>query len=418
MTGRTRWATIALLLVSVASSASAMKNIPAFARKYGLSCSVCHGPVPRLTPAGETFAANGFEFTPGEEPRDTIATGDPLLRLQRTLPLAVRVDMYSRLASKTRPDETTVDLQTPWVIKLLSGGQLAHKVSYYTYFLLTERGEVGGLEDAYVQFTDIGGTGVSLIAGQFQVSDPLFKRELRLPYEDYQPYRLRVGESRADLTYERGLMALFSPWSGGDVALEVVAGRGLDAANETRSFDRDRAKNVVARFSQDVGPLRLGVFGYAGQERSSGVTSSIRVVGPDATVPLGGVGEVNLQYLWRRDGDPFFGSCSPATPCPGGATAQFHSVVRSTLAEATLWPQGQAGRLFFSALYNYIDSDDAVINLRLGEQAGSPGYLTRYHTGTAGVHYLYRRNLRLMCEAGWDFQRDAGRLITGAVMAF
>lgn len=54
---------------------------------------------------------------------------------------------------------------------------------------------MAGLEDAYVQFTDVGGSGVSVIAGQFQVSDPLFKRELRLEYEDYQPYRVRVRSS-------------------------------------------------------------------------------------------------------------------------------------------------------------------------------------------------------------------------------
>ena len=32
------------------------------------------------------------------------------------------------------------------------------------------------------------------------MSDPLFKRELRLGYEDYQPYRVRVGDTRADLS--------------------------------------------------------------------------------------------------------------------------------------------------------------------------------------------------------------------------
>src|SRR3546814_13507529 len=56
-----------------------------------------------------------------------------------------------------------------------------------------ERGEVAGLEDAYLQFNDVLGSGVDVIAGQFQVSDPLFKRELRLEYEDYMPYRVRVG---------------------------------------------------------------------------------------------------------------------------------------------------------------------------------------------------------------------------------
>lgn len=40
----------------------ASSAIPAFARKYGASCSLCHAPFPRLTAFGERFAANGFEF--------------------------------------------------------------------------------------------------------------------------------------------------------------------------------------------------------------------------------------------------------------------------------------------------------------------------------------------------------------------
>jgi hypothetical protein len=57
--------------------------LPSFARKYNVSCNLCHNPAPRLTAFGEQFAANGFELAPGEQPRDTIDTGDPLLRLLR-----------------------------------------------------------------------------------------------------------------------------------------------------------------------------------------------------------------------------------------------------------------------------------------------------------------------------------------------
>ena len=124
------------------------------------------------------------------------------------------------------------DLQTPWLLKLLSGGEVADDISYYFYFFLGERGEVAGIEDAYLQFTDIAGSGVSVIAGQFQVSDPMFKRELRLEYEDYQPYRVRVGDTRADLTYDRGLMATWSPRDGTDLVFEVVNGQGLSAIRE------------------------------------------------------------------------------------------------------------------------------------------------------------------------------------------
>ena len=405
-----------LLLLLPASRADA--RIPAFARKYGVSCSTCHLPVPRLNAFGERFAENGFEFAPGEPGRDTIATGDPLLRLQRDIPLAVRLDAYLSTLSKRYGGQVVVDQQLPWVVKVLSGGQVAEGISYYAYFLATERGEVAGLEDAYIQFTDVGASTVDILAGQFQVSDPLFKRELRLHYEDYQPYRVRVGEIRADLTYDRGLMALWSPRDGTDLALQVVNGQGLRAANTSRSYDEDGFKNVGVRVSQDVGPLRLGVFGYYGEERSGGVTSRMRVFGPDGTVPLGSVGELNVQLLRRWDADPFLGACSPLTPCPGGATEPFATTVDAAMAEVVVWPGGQDARWFATALVNWIDADAPVVSLRLGEQDDPPGYIDRHRTGSLGVHYLLRRNVRLLGEGGWDFDRDQARLVTGFTLAF
>lgn len=409
-----------ILLVSMAllvpfASADA---IPAFARKYRVSCQLCHAPAPRLTPFGEQFAGNGFEFAVGEPPRDTAATGDPLLRLQNSLPLAIRMDTYLQALTKRRSGEARVDQQTPWVVKLLSGGPIADRVSYYAYFLLTERGEVAGLEDAYLQFTDIAGSGVSLIGGQFQVSDPLFKRELRLEVEDYQPYRVRVGDTRADLTYDRGLMALWSPRDGTDLALMAVNGQGLAAASERRQYDRDGFKNVALRLSQDVGHLRIGGFGYYGEEGADGVTSRLRVLGPDATIPLAGRGELNLQWLRRWDDDPFLGACTPLDPCPDGARAATPSTVDAALAELILWPTGQQGRWFVTALVNWIEADRPVVSLRLGEQADAVPYLSRYRTGSLGLHYLLRRNVRLVGEGTWDADLERARLTGGATVAF
>lgn len=406
---------LAVLLLAPFSRADA---IPAFARKYGISCSTCHFPVPRLNAFGERFAENGFEFAPGEPARDTIATGDPLLRLQRNIPLAVRLDAYLTALSRRYGGQVVVDQQLPWTVKVLSGGQVADRISYYVYFLASERGDIAGLEDAYIQFTDVGGSSVDILAGQFQVSDPLFKRELRLEYEDYQAYRVRVGDTRADLTYDRGVMALWSPRDGTDLALQVVNGQGLRAASAQRQYDADGFKNVALRLSQDIGPLRLGVFGYYGEERADGSTSRIRVLGPDGTLPLGSIGELNFQLLRRWDADPFLGSCSPATPCPGGATAPFATTVDAAMAELVFWPTGPNGRWYATGLLNWIESDDPVVSLRLGEEETAPGFVDRYRTGSLGLHYLLRRNVRLLGEGGWDFDRDQARLVTGFSLAF
>jgi hypothetical protein len=421
-----------LCLLGTISIPQVALAIPAFARKYRVSCQQCHSPVPRLNAFGEMFAGNGFEFAINEPARDTIGTGDPLLRLQNDIPLAVRLDAYIRAQNKPMAGQNSIDLQTPWVMKLLSGGQVADKISYYMYFLLGERGEVAGLEDAYVQFTDVASSGVSLIVGQFQVSDPLFKRELRLEYEDYQPYRVRVGLAAADLTYDRGVMALWSPREGTDVSFQVIAGRGLNHAAANRQFDGDDAKSTMFRLSQDIGSFRVGAFGYRGYEREAGTTNTISMWGPDATIPLGGFGEINASYVHRTDNDPFFGTCSVGNPCPGNATSSFATAVKSGFVEALFWPQGQGGRVFLTALYNRIDSDRPVVSLRLGEQNQGDGYLSKYETASAGVHYVYRRNVRFMTEFGWDFQRQRpasppaigsersaqARLIVGTMVAF
>lgn len=411
--------TAALSVILLAASAAPAEAIPAFARKYRASCAMCHAPVPRLNAVGEQFASNGFQFAPGEEPRDTIGTGDPLLRLQRELPLAVRFDAYVTTLTRRYRGQSTVDQQVPWVVKLLSGGQVAENVSYYMYFLASERGEVAGLEDAYLQFTDIGGSGIAMIVGQFQVSDPLFKRELRLEYEDYQPYRVRVGDVRADLTYDRGIMALWSPRAGTDLSLQVVNGTGLSAGNDARTYDPDGYKNVGVRLSQEIGPVRVGGFGYFGTERAEGTSSTIRVLGPDATIALGTAAEVNLQYYRRWDDDPFLGACSVLAPCPGGITAPTETTVDAAMAELLYWPAGQTGRWVVAALWNYVDASAPVVSLRLGEQQDDAlPFLQRHHTAGAGLHYMLRRNLRVLGEGSWDLEGDQLRLVSGVSVGF
>ena len=408
---------LGLVAVLLAADATPALAIPAFARKYRTTCATCHAPVPRLNAMGEMFVENGFEFTPGREALDTIQTGDPLLRLQRELPLAVRIDAYLRTLTRPAGQQAAVDQQFPWVVKLLSGGQVADRISYYVYFLASERGEVAGLEDAYIQFTNVRSSGINLLVGQFQVSDPMFKRELRLEYEDYQPYRVRVGETRADLTYDRGLMAVWSPRSGTDLALQVINGQGLRAA-EARQYDGDPFKNVALHLSQELGPLRLGLFGYVGREQADGVRSRIRVYGPDGTLALGTKGELNLQFLRRTDSDPFLGGCTVATPCPGGATAPFASRIDAAMAELIVWPGGPMGRWYVTGLYNWIDADAPVVSLRLGEETTEPGYLSAYRTASLGLHYILRRNVRLLGEGSWDFESDQARLVTGFSLAF
>ncbi len=401
-----------LVLPLVPSPAQA---IPAFARKYKLTCAMCHAPIPRLTAFGETFAGNGFQMARGETPVDTVTTGDPMLRLQRDIPLAIRVDAYMSGLSGGG-DVVATDLKVPWGIKVLSGGQVTDDISYYMYFFLSERGEVAGLEDAYLQFNDVLGSGWDLLAGQFQISDPLYKRELRLEYEDYIPYRVRVGNVRADLTYERGLMAVSSPWKDADLFLQVVNGRGLSPASEAKNFDTDNAKHFGVRLSQDLGFARVGGFFYTGEEKADDLRSSLQVFGPDATIPLGEKVEFNLQYLYRKDGNPFLlETCARNDPrCSFGAAKPFETEVDSYMGEMLFFPQGAGGNVHFAALYNRVEANSPIFTVRAGED----GYLEKYESVGINANYLYARNVRLMAEVNRNLETKRNRFIAGVTAAF
>jgi len=376
-------------------------EIPAFARKYRVSCNLCHNPVPMLTDFGNTFAGNGFRFAPNEQPRDTINTGDDLLDLADNLPLAIRIDLY---AQGFTDGDVGADWKTPYNIKLMSGGTISKKLSYYLYFFLFERGEIGGLEDAYVQYNDIAGAPVDVMVGQFQVSDPMFKRELRLSFQDYVMYRTRVGLQPADLTYDRGLMV---PAEVGGLTItgQIINGNGKGEAQEDLKLDNNFAKNFFGHVTGDVTSwFRLGAMGYAGKDKGAvgggpEVTNHVWMVGGDATFTVGTF-EINAQYIHREDDRPTFGVNDAVAKTNGG------------FAEVIWRPNGS--RWYALALYNRIDCNQPLLNVRLGVASN----LERYQTVTGGLGYVLRRNFRLMGEATWDTEREAAVWTVGLVTAF
>jgi len=375
--------------------------IPAFARKYGVSCQLCHAPAPKLTAFGEQFAANGFRFAAAEPPRDTIDTGDPLLALARSVPLALRLDAYIR----SYTEGSGADFQTPYGFKILSGGTIGPKLSYYFYFFLFERGEIGGVEDAFIHVNDIGNVPFDLAVGQFQVSDPMFKRELRLPIDDYLIYRTRVGEQTLDLTYDRGLMASVDA-AGFTLTAEVVNGNGRGEAGENRRLDDNTFKNLFGHLTREIVPqLRLGAMGYYGRSDGEGptgldtLTNTTWMLGGDATVAVGPF-ELNAQYLHREDDVPTFTAGETAAKTDGG------------FAELLFLPEGS--RWYGLALYNGMHANLPLLNPRFGGPSG----VEHYQTVTGGTGYLVRRNVRVYGEATWDIELKEALFGVGLTAAF
>ncbi|MBP1621429.1 MAG: hypothetical protein H6Q02_2196, partial [Acidobacteria bacterium] len=102
--------------------------------------------------------------------------------------------------------------------------------------------------------------------------------------------------------------------------------------------------------------------------------------------------QLNLEYLERRDEDPFLvGRTGPDLKTTGG------------FAELHFFPSGPDGRWVLSALYNKVDSDveDAIVE-----------------NASLTVNYLLARNVRLIVEGMHDLEQNGDRLSVGLITAF
>ncbi len=382
-----------LILLIICFVSESVYAIPAFARKYNLSCNVCHYVVPKLKPFGEEFAGNGFQIPDKEPQRFFRNTGDPELTLMREFPFAVRLELYGQL-EKDR--DVNPDFRTPYILKFMSAGNIAKDISYYFYYFISERGEMAGIEDAFVMFNDLFNQDLDFYIGQFQVSDPLFKRELRLTLEDYKVYTTKVGNSYANLKYERGFMLTYGAPTKTDFTLEIVNGNGISTKE---IFDIDNYKNYLLRVSQEINEnLRVGTFGYYGKEKPkdsfnpNGLTNDLFMIGGDFSI-MSKYAELNFQYVYRSDKNPKF---LPVLPDNRIKT-------QGGFAELILSPDFESSKWFATLLFNKVESDYNELN---------------YESYTASLSYNLKRNIRITGEYTYEKETKSSRGALGLWIAF
>lgn len=353
--------------------------IPAFARKYRLSCKTCHSPAaPTLKDYGDDYAGAGFKLEEYDAPGYYVDAGDEKLSLLRRFPLAVRLDGF---VTYNMGSDGKSDFGSPYLMKLLSGGAISENLAYYFYFYMSERGEVVGVEDAFLMYDNLFNSELDIVLGQFQVSDPLFKRELRLQLEDYRLYTSRIGNSRITLKYDKGVMLSYGFETGTDLVVEVVNGNGLVEANPFHVFDHDKYKGYLGRISQNIGKyFRVGAFAYSGKERlennfNDEVVNEVNIFGPDFSLNVNEKYIVNFQYTNRNDSEVF----------PSSATLNVMEDITTegVLAEAIYSPMGDQSDWYLLGMYNWVESDFDPAD---------------YESLTFHAGYLLRRNVRLVGE--------------------
>lgn len=399
----------AITLLFAATNASAM---PDFARQYDMTCAACHAAYPKLNQFGEQFAANNFKLPNWRD--NTVETGDDRLALPDSPPLAVRAQAYFQVRDGENIDPVTgatrdasTDFQAPYLIKLLSSAPLSDHITYYFYAIFAEKGENSEVivEDAWFRHDDIFGSGTGMQLGQFQVSDLMFPRETRLPFQDFMAYRM------AGITYDRGV--LFDRGAGPlDIGLGFVNGNGITDNFDINSpgfsradnmFDNDSSKSLFGRVSTDLGPVNVGLFALDGEQRSAAGPAGMddgsrdvdkQIVGLDLSGVYDSKWYWYAQYLWN-DWDRFLDQS------PGRSFE---------------WSGGflgvdyiPGGRWTFSALYNLTDANDFDNSDTIYE-----GIDMNSLTFTAS--YYFMRNLKGIMELNVDLLSEddkTGEFFTG-----
>ncbi len=368
-----------MLLTSTEFMVGMAEAIPLFARNYKLSCTTCHIGFPKLNSFGEAFAGNGYRFSEGDLSDQNVETGDDKVQLLNHLPLAIRADSYFRVRNDTN---TNTDFQGPFVLKILSSAPITNKISYYFYFLFDERGDVGGVEDAFIHLNDAyKGVDLDLRFGQFQVTDVLFPREQRLTFQDFTYYVTAISDSGFKLTYDRIVEMTYNFDVTEDLGMGLVVGvangNGIGGADSDRNFDSDNFKNFYGKVDFSVGGQNLGVYVYSGRENNSAkIRNEFFRVGPVFSFWLFEDWNLWGNFLYGVDSNPKFG---PSTVDDTRSWGGFAGVTKKFGED---W--------IFSLLYNRVKV--------YGRQELDE------NTITTNLTYYLMRNFKLLAEITADIE--------------
>lgn len=254
-----------LLVIPDTSSA-----IPAFARKYGFNCNMCHVGFTKLNDFGQRIRDDGYQL-PGQEGKEHNV-------LQTGIPLALRTT--TGLMSSHHLKNTTSTFMING-LDLFAAGVLHKNISFLLIYTprIDEPAadysgpddgnnprQLGGVESANIVFSNLVPDALNLRVGRFEPAYHPFssKRSYYLlqPYEVYTfttPNNDFVFDDNQLGVEATGLFPV-----GFKYGVGVVNGSGGNP-------DNNNAKDIYANFFQTIGRgdgqtagQRFGVFGYYG----------------------------------------------------------------------------------------------------------------------------------------------------------
>lgn len=169
--------------------------IPAFARKYGFNCMMCHTAYPKLNDWGQRYRDNGYQL-PGQEGKEKTTFDSPT-------PIALRTSTGLNGYSMKPNDDASYQTTSGFALNgldLLAAGVMHKNISVlliYTPrideptagYMSTEPSQPGALESASIIFSNIIQGALNLRVGRFEPAYHIFSSKrsyyLREGYEVY-----------------------------------------------------------------------------------------------------------------------------------------------------------------------------------------------------------------------------------------
>lgn len=264
--------------------------VPAFARRYDVSCTFCHQIFPKLNRMGQRFKERGYRL----ENEDAFDRGAWI----RSAPISGRVFL-------TRNVPEGRDAGSIGYLKILSAGNLGSKVSYWVDDAwLRASGATTHIEpdNAWVRFDFKASKKLYAKAGRFELDLPF--TQTRTPHLlPYSIYGTNTGlESDSIGLYQQGI-EVGGEFGATHVSAAIVQGRNyqgtVDLAEGSGVGDPGRFDgNVFVRANRRFATSRFGAFSYIGRNEIVARLNATRVgVAKDTIFRIGVDGNAWISKL-------------------------------------------------------------------------------------------------------------------------
>ncbi len=256
-------------IIFTSFSPGTSEAIPAFARKYNLTCTVCHTKPPRLNPFGEAFHMAGFQIpmTGGGETIKKEKIGRVNLETNFLNIFALRT--YGNLAESYQEseDRSEFKLTLPQAVELYMAGTITQDISFF-FELENELYEIEGVGDDYEMSSKFG-----------------LGKEFFLMF-NLDPYRKKLfGKNRNDHKMEHGSVRMMSHGP------MIMIGKIDPSTNFSYSTNRQFLLNIPGEVESDT-IKQFGLTPYAFASKFFGMKTG-----------EGNLIEVTKPVLYNTTGD-------------------------------------------------------------------------------------------------------------------